>query len=470
MGTENETVFTLDQAIERLGLTRAQVYRQMKDGGIKATKVDGGPRFSEKDLLALEEVLKKKQTDLAEALDRWLATLGERLTAGGVQELPEVADGTPEERTAEVVRRIILLGIVEGAADIHIDPLTKGSRLLWRRGGALKETGRLEPALSDPVKAGLKTSAGITDPEQTAATFVHSHNDHAYQIRLKVAPTPLGEHLHLHLFEAAEDVSLQSLGYTPDQAAAIDKALSGPPGLFLAAFAVDSAASLHRLAIASRLAQTGRLVISLEHEIQYRSELLVQIEIGPEPGDFETAVSTALEMGPDVLMVDGVREGDQIRTLLQAVTAGAITFAHIRESGAISAMERLLNEELSRIAFADALLGIVERRTLHRLCDACKAAKEADGEEARRLSVAQGTQLYEPRGCEACLDGFAGKRAAYGLWLPDEALVRTLMKFELPADRLADWDTTNPLSLASAARQAVLAGDVSLAEAANLLR
>ena len=91
MGTENETVFTLDQAIERLGLTRAQVYRQMKDGGIKATKVDGGPRFSEKDLLALEEVLKKKQTDLAEALDRWLATLGERLTAGGVQELPEVA-------------------------------------------------------------------------------------------------------------------------------------------------------------------------------------------------------------------------------------------------------------------------------------------------------------------------------------------------------------------------------------------
>lgn len=56
--------------------------------------------------------------------------------------------------------------------------------------------------------------------------------------------------------------------------------LDGRPGLLIIAGAGDLEAERHRLALAQELGVAGQLIVSLEQRVQYRSEMLVQLDEG----------------------------------------------------------------------------------------------------------------------------------------------------------------------------------------------
>ena len=468
-----EPMLPFDQVMERLDLGRAALYRQVKDGALEAVKTDHALVFAESEVARFEARRAEDQATLRQALDQWLATLAQRLAAHGHTDLPDLAEKTDEELAAELARRILLDAAAEGVTDVHLDPLEAADRLLYRFEGNLKEVGRLPAPLAAALKAKLKDLAPPPPPEAgpgLEAVVKQTLADTETQLHLQAAPTVLGEHIHVHIYEPEDRLRIDTLGYTPEQVGVLRGLLTGRPGLILVAGAGDVAADRHRLAFASELAAAGRLVVSLEHRPHRRSELLVQLEVGNQeaPG-FGPAARIALDMGPDIVLADEVRDAAEARALLEMAAAGSLVVADVQAAGAIEALLRLVAMEVSREGIATTLLAIVERRALRRLCPHCRAARPLADGEAAQLAADPGTQVFEPAHCDICGDGFLGRRMLHGLLLADAELPGLIRTLEPPAQPLFEWRRRSPHGLAHAAPYAILAGDVALRDAALLL-
>ena len=471
---EVERRLTLEETMERLSVGRAQVYRKVKDGALKGEKADGALTFPESVVEELKSVTQTHQDAVREKLDRWLAFYAERLTQNGVEDLPDMTEKTDDERAGELVRRLVLDGVLSGVSDIYLDPLYEGARLLSRSQGNARELARFEKDILDLVRAKLKALGPLPEPSPgmiPRALFRHTHEDRGVQIGLSAVPTILGEQVHLHFYDALESPTLCSVGYTDDQVAALRALLTGRPGLFLCAGAADPASDRQGLALANELSASGRLVVSLERRIQYRSELLVQLEVGGEgrPG-FDEMWQTALAMGPDVLLLDDVPDATAARGLLEAVSAGAVVVAMVRASTVAEALARLIGFELDREALSRSVLGFAERASLRRPCPQCREARAATPEEAASLGVPPDSAVAQPRGCEACGDGFQGRASLFGLLPGDDALRDLIRSGDPSSATLAALQGRNPLSLAAAVRGALMAGELAVEDARVYLR
>ena len=467
---EQDKALSFEETMARLAVSRAELYRKVKDGALKAEKADLRLQFKESEVRQFEAGRDKAKSDLRHALETWLEFYRDRLTRHEGVDLPDLEGKAEDDLAGELGRRLVLDGILSGVSDAYLDPLYTGGRLLYRSDGGLREAGRLEGNVFGALRDKLKALAALTPVEGQQVIegiFGHAYGDHTYQIQMTAAPTLLGEYLHLHFYREQEGASLPSLGYTSAQAEALNRLLTGRPGLFLLAGVADPAAERHRLGIAGALTATGRLVVSLEHRIHYRSELLVQLKIeAPEP--FDALLRTALEMAPDVLMLDEVRNAAEAQAILEAAFAGAFVVAQLRTPGGVEALQLLIGHGLSRDALARTLLGVVERAALRQLCPHCRVRRDASAEEGALLG-ALSAAVWEARGCEACGDGYLGRRMVYGVWPADGALAEAIRLPDVSAVRLSQLRDESEVCMRTAVREAVLAGQVSIEDARMLL-
>ena len=113
-------------------------------------------------------------------------------------------------------------------------------------------------------------------------------------------------------------------------------------------------------------------MVCLDHRIRYRAEQLVQLELRDEAGsDFKTLWQAALDMSPDVVVLDEVRDADQAQALLEGVRSGAVVLAQVRAGNMIEAVQKLIDFEIDRAALGRALLGGIDKAVVRRLCPQC---------------------------------------------------------------------------------------------------
>lgn len=459
---EEKYTASIADAMERLGLNRAEVYHRVKDGALKAEKIDRRLHFTAAELERYAGVLAEERDAVAQELKRWLDTYADRLRQSGQSDLEEVDEKSVDEQIAELGHRLMVDGLSTGVQDLYLDPVDRGDRLIYGYGDRREEVGRFLPGLSDKLKTWIKKLAPLAGGDEVQikeAVGQQVIEEETYQFRLTVVPTRGGEHIHLHFFRDYDGGGVDRLGYTTEQVDALRTLLSGRPGLLLIAGAGDLEAERHRLALAQELGAAGKLVVSLEHRVQYRSETLVQLDLGqPDGPGFEMLWQTAIGMRPDVVIVDDVRDQVQARALLEGVHSGAVVVAQVRATTGVAALKQLLSYEVNCEALARALTGLVERVSLRQL-DPCGHAKRVlDQREAELLGVEVGKEVYTHHAGS----GFVGRCTVYGLWQWDDKLATWICTVdEEPPTQAKD----DKLALAWAVRQAVFEGKVLLEEA-----
>lgn len=464
MTASEEKQYAIPEAMERLSLSRAEIYRRVKDKALKADKVDRQLRFGEAELGRYAQVLIDERQVQQQALSDWLTFFAERLPPPERDTLPQIADLPVAEQVAELGRRILLVALATGATDLYLDPLHAGDRLLLGTEGNRRETARFPAPLASPLKAWFRALAPLGDIS-TGAIGVglgkREIGEQSCQFRLAAIPTLLGEHLHLRFFPEDEPQSAVELGYTSEQANALAQLLAGQPGLLLLVSPGDGASDHHRLNLARQLSAAGRLVVSLEHRIQHRADELVQLDLATTP-DFARLWQTALGMGPDILLFDAIDSLEEARAALEGVGSGAVVVAQVRSTTALDGIDRLLRFELERHSLARYLRGTIERISLRCLCPDCRSRRPLEAEEAALLGADSVATVGVPSSCDRCGDGFVGRLQLYGLWPADAPLLAWIR------DPVEDAPPPTPpaeLALASAVRQAVLDGKLLLEEA-----
>lgn len=433
-----ETSLSLEEAMAALALSRAEVYRMVGDGKLKGDKVDHRLRFSSVEVARAGGVLSEVRDSLQVELTRALADFAplpapapapEPAPVSGAQ--AEQTDGlppqiaapptppTPAEQIEDLGRRLIFDAICAGVDDLYLDPVQDADRLLYSGAGRRRERARWPLVLSAKVREWLKSKAPPVARNGVAQGLGEIPlPEGKRQLTLTVVPTRMGEHLHvrLHLEPAATD--LVPLGYEPAQVEQLDNWLAAGSGLILLADAGDAWSQHNRQRLAQRLADDGRLVVSLEHRLQYRSQKLVQLDIGSdaEGTPVRELWRTVLAMDCDVIIIDEITNAEEAQLAVEAA-GGALVLAQLMTGGAAAGIRRLLKWETARESLASHLLGAVERRTARLLCPSCRQPSE------------QNQTPFTAAGCDACHEGDAGQRAVAGLlsaadlrtWLADES-------------------------------------------------
>lgn len=469
------TTVSMDEAVARFALTRAEIYRRVKDGVLAADKVERSLRFQETEVVRFAAVLDRERDLLGRLLDRWLPWFGERLA--GYRDPAAVTgavdDQPAEARVAELGDRMLKYALRSGASDLHLDPLHAGARLICGT-GTRDEVARFDAVLSAPLVQWIATLTQL-QPVGAAGVREGSVNKEwgpsGCQLRVREIPTVLGPHYHLHLFSGYAGTTPEAIGYTPAQYGALRELLTAFRGLLLVADAGTPADDRHRLLLARDLARSGRLVVSIERRIQYQEESLIQLELeqsAAESADeeFRAVWRAALDMSPDVIVVDDVSSAAQVAALLAGVAGGVMIVLRMAGDRLSAIGARLLEFGADRAKLTRALLGGVERVVVRRSCPDCRVPAQLTPDEMARLGLDTEPGATRPAGCARCRDGYAGRRAVYGLWRhgPELAMALTPGPDEHlpPGSGVRDFE--------EAVRRAVTTGEVTASDAITLLR
>ena len=452
----------LDEAVEILELSKPEIYRRVRDRVLTGEKVDGRLRFNRQEIEHYARILEKERRILDDVVEKWLSFFAGRLEDNAEAVIDDVAGNCTGNQVAEVGERLLQDAAHAGALDIYLDPLHEGIRLLYSFERCV-EVARFEACMMEPLMTWLH---GLVDLEEEAAgiregIFNRTWGNTACQMRLTEVPTALGSHVHIHLFADCENTSLENLGYTSDQAKRIRRNFVSRPGLVLLVGSGTPEDDRNRTTIAREWADSGRLVVCLDHRPGFRAEQLIQLDLrDAEVSNAGELWRTAFQMSPDVLVVDAVCDPVEAGALLDGVRGGAVVLANMNAGNLPEALRNLTEFEIDRAAVGRAFAGGVEKAVLRRLCGECSQRRSLEPEEAAQIGVAEGTQVGMAVGCQACGDGFSGRRQVYGLWTAGPEITAWITGSRdcppVPPD--------GPGSLAEALRRVVRAGEATLDE------
>lgn len=470
----NETPsVSLDQAVERLGLSRAEIYRRVKDGALTGEKVERRLCFRSAEIDRCAEVLSGERDLLGRRLAHWLTWFGDRVAGceDGDAEVRDVSERPTAEQVAELGNRILQDAVHQGAGDVHLDPVHSGARLIFG-GDARTEIARFEPVLSAPLAAWVAALAEVRDAGDAGLREGLAKMELgpvACQVRVREVPTLLGPHYHLHLFTDYESTSFEALGYTASQSNALRELLQGRSGLFLVASSGTPEDDRHRMLLALELARRGRLAISIERRVQYQAESLIQLELRERAADaadaeFRAVWRAALDMSPDAIVVDEVNSISQTQTVIGGARSGMLVVLRMAADRLPAAVEQIATLGADAPALTRTLVGGVERVMFPRVCPNCRVVRTISSAEVDQLGLDPDLSVGQPAGCARCRDGYAGRRAVYGLWRDGAELARRLAE---GGDQLVV--ASGEQDFEKALRRAVVDGDLAPADAAPLL-
>ena len=125
------------------------------------------------------------------------------------------------------------------ASDIHLDPRTDGVQVRFRIDGVLQDAVVLPTKMQSEVISRIKILSGLRTDEHQAAQDgrfrVLLDDGMSIDIRASIVPTYHGENAVMRLLaEQAEEFTLESLGFTPENQEKIIRAAQKPHGMILA--------------------------------------------------------------------------------------------------------------------------------------------------------------------------------------------------------------------------------------------
>lgn len=460
----------VEDVMEWLSLSRAQVYRLVKDGVLKAGKSDAQLTFNECDVAAAAA----QHAERRERANALLRLIGAILAEYGIDDFPEVGAEDYEAVVNEAANGLLLAGMAAQSTDLYVMPCEDGDRLLMRLGGNLQEVARVDCELGGQLRERLQALAPLPEPDfgqGNAAVFKHSSHCLSAVVRICVTPTPAGDHLHLQLFISVGERTLASVGFTTKQSEVLQGLLSGKPGLFVLAGSHTRILQEQRLALANYLDSLGKLVVSIDRMPNYISENIVYLEgRRADEADGADPWQTAMSLCPDAIMLGKIEGSDQVGCLTAALAAGIAILVQVQRATGAAALKEITELGFSHCDLSRYFRAACEFTAIPRLCPDCRAPRTMLAEEAEMLEEHATAQLYIAVGCEQCQAGYRGNLSVWGLLCDSDLEGTRSPDGEAPLTRSGGKPLSGDTSLAAALRCAALAGDATFSHIEPFLR
>ncbi|MCD6338862.1 MAG: Flp pilus assembly complex ATPase component TadA [Verrucomicrobia bacterium] len=289
-------------------------------------------------------VLERRETaeDVQEVVDELIR---EEMRDRVLEPSPEdVVDAEEGGGTAppiiQLVNRIIMRAIEDGASDIHFEPQSKYFRVRMRIDGVLSSDLLIPKGLQYAVTARLKILGNMDVaetrlPQDGRATVLMARR--LINLRLSSLPSSYGENLVIRILDTASQLlSIQNLGLAAETQKRLWEIIHKPYGVLIVTGPTGSGKTTTLYSILNELNTPERSIFTLEDPIEFRMQGLCQTEVREDIGlTFEAGLRSLLRQDPDIILGRDARHRDGAADGARRVDGpfGLHHFAHQRRGG-----------------------------------------------------------------------------------------------------------------------------------------
>lgn len=346
----------------------------------------------------------------------------------------EITEGDQDASVIKFVNQVIWEAFKERATDIHLEPQEDELRIRYRIDGILHQTPmppqlkRFQAALISRIKVMSGMNISEKRLPQDGRINVRIKGEEI-DIRVSTVPTVYGESVSLRLLSRGKIfLSLDKLGFSPVDEAAIRELIVKPHGIMLVTGPTGSGKSTSLYAMMSTINSVHKRIITVEEPVEYELKGINQIAVRPEIGlTFAVGLRHILRQDPNVIMVGEIRDLETAEIAIRAALTGHLVFSTLHTNDAPSAFTRLIDMGIEPFLVASSIEAIMAQRLVRTICPVCKMEQKIERDYLRKIGFPQDqidtTRFMKGMGCEECRQlGYQGRLAIYELLVLNEDL------------------------------------------------
>jgi type IV pilus assembly protein PilB len=358
---------------------------------------------------------------------------GDELAADGI-----TRDDVEDAPIVRYVNKLLLDAIRKGASDVHFEPYEKIYRVRYRVDGVLKEIAQPPVQLAGKLAARLKVMSRLDIAErrvpQDGRIKMRLSKTRAIDFRVSTCPTLFGEKIVMRILDPSSAMlGIDALGYEPFQKDLYLKYLAKPQGMILVTGPTGSGKTVSLYTGLHILNKEDTNISTAEDPAEINLPGVNQVNVNNKVGlTFASALRAFLRQDPDVVMVGEIRDLETAEIAIKAAQTGHLVLSTLHTNDAPQTLTRLVDMGVKPYAIATSVSLIIAQRLARKLCTACKAPLDVPREALLKEGfseehIGKGMQLFGPKGCQNCTDGYKGRLGIYQVMPVTEEIGRIIM-------------------------------------------
>jgi type IV pilus assembly protein PilB len=297
-----------------------------------------------------------------------------------------------------IVDTLLRHAIVQGASDIHIEPLEEEVVVRYRIDGILSDAMKLPKIASGSIVARLKVLANLKLDQKRLpqdGRFKMEMDGQKVAFRVSMLPIFFGEKVVMRLLrENRSGFSLEGIGFHGSTLDRIHRATRATTGIILVTGPTGSGKSTTLYTILDLLNTPEVNISTIEDPIEYQMARVNQSQVKPEIGfTFAAGLRSLMRQDPDIIMVGEIRDEETASLAINAALTGHLVLATLHTNSAAGTVARLLDMGAESFLLVSTLRVAIGQRLVRKLANdkmpyiLTKAERDELGEKVNLDSV-----------------------------------------------------------------------------------
>ncbi len=368
--------------------------------------------------------------DANESVADMIKSLGEGMTddetlaaAGNANDIASVESMANSNAIIKFVNLVLYQGVVDHAADIHIEPFENDFKIRYRVDGALYAMKAPDVKMAPAIISRVKILAGLNIAERRVpqdGRIALTVAGRPVDLRVSCLPTAHGESVVMRILDqTTTSLDLENVGLPEDVYDEITMDIEKPNGIFIVTGPTGSGKTTTLYSVLRRINQIDTKLLTAEEPVEYNVDGIIQVPIDARAGNtFARVLRAFLRQDPDVMMIGEIRDLETAEIAVQAALTGHFVFSTLHTNDAAGAVMRLVDMNVAPYLLASTLEGVLGQRLVRTCCKECKEAYEPDDETLERIEMTRdqigGRPFYFGKGCKTCNGtGYKGRKGVF---------------------------------------------------------
>ena len=366
-------------------------------------------------------------------------------------DLKKMAEDLPVVR---IVDTLLRHAIIQGASDIHIEPMEEEVIIRYRIDGILHDAMKLPKHAAPTIVARIKVLSSLKLDEKRLpqdGRFKMEMDNQRVAFRVSVLPVFYGEKIVMRLLrENRSGFSLDGIGFHGESLERIHKAIRSTTGIILVTGPTGSGKSTTLYTVLDQLNSTEVNISTIEDPIEYQMPRINQTQVKPSIGfTFANGLRSLMRQDPDIIMVGEIRDSETASLAINAALTGHLVLATVHTNSAAGTISRLVDmgsesfllTSTLRIAIGQRLVRVLaddkepytlstgEREELAEFADldVVLAALRAEGIVDKKASWNDVT-FYRPKENGVTADGYSGRSGIHEVFVMSPTIKEMIMQ------------------------------------------
>lgn len=335
------------------------------------------PRLTDTDSMrgALRQYQKTLKDEFGEIIMKETSALkviaeedGEAVTEA---DLKKMAEDLPVVR---IVDTLLRHAIIQGASDIHIEPMETEVLVRYRIDGILRDAMTLPKHAAGTIAARLKVLSNLKLDEKRLpqdGRFKMEMDGQKVSFRVSILPIFYGEKIVMRLLrENRSGFTLEGIGFHGETLERVHDAMKQTTGIILVTGPTGSGKTTTLYTILDLLNTPEVNVSTIEDPIEYQMPRINQTQVKPDIGfTFASGLRSLMRQDPDIIMIGEIRDKETANLAINAALTGHLVLATVHTNSAAGTIPRLIDMGVESFLLVSTLRVAVGQRLVRKLSD-----------------------------------------------------------------------------------------------------